>query len=252
MLAFLLLWSPMIPRSLAYFGWQLMHAALPLGAERVPFALSGSDRIATLLEDTSCAAAACFSERGMSSSLETYTHTFVECSSVAPAWAWVRARWQALADEQPPADVRALVAGDHTVWAPADRALWPLWTVLRLCVLRAIWVLRCARRAPNGPQFDPDAVIAAAACLLSQLIRLDWLRVRRADGCPRVHVSTSSDAVTRPALTHTDFVARWCRRSVLAHVRTGGVLVISVRYGDPAAATGAGEADDVVLMDTED
>ena len=89
--AFVLLFSPVVPRTLAYFGWQLMHAALPLGAERVPFAMSGPDSLACFLEETSCAAAACFSDRGLASSLETYSHAFVHCPVVAPAWAWARA-----------------------------------------------------------------------------------------------------------------------------------------------------------------
>jgi len=228
-----------------------MHAALPLGAERVPFPLSGSDRLALYLEDTSCSAAACFSERGLPSSLETYTHAFVTCPTLAPAWAWARARWQALASEQPPLDARALVAGDHTAWAPADRSLWPLWAVLRLSVLRAIWVLRCARRAPGGPQFTAAAVVASAACSIAHFIRTDWLRARVADGTPLAHID-SSDAATRPALTRAEFIARWCRRSALAHVRADGTLVISVRHGGAAAFVAAAPADGIVPMDTED
>lgn len=224
-----------------------MHAALPLGAERVPFA---PDNLASFLEDTSCGAAACFSERGLPDSLETYTHAFVTCPVLQPVWAWVRARWHALADEQPPLDARALVVGDHTVWAPADASLWPLWTVFRLSVLFAIWTLRCARRKPGGAQVTADAAIAKASHSIGRCIRVDWQRVDMAERL-YVHIGTSS-APDRPLFTIEDFTARWCVRSVFAHVREGShrTLVIGVRHGTSGWESMFG-TDGLIVMDVD-
>jgi hypothetical protein len=163
--AILQLWHKRLPRELSYFGWQLLHRSLVVGATRVAYLPPGRDLIAgcqclapscalaidTLPESGACPAGAC---------LETYSHLFVHGPVLAPAVAWLVALWGTVdGGNPPPADPRVLLVGDHTVWQPSDSRKSLLWLHLRLTYLRAVWQLRCRRLRGDG-HYTSESVVS--------------------------------------------------------------------------------------------
>lgn len=214
--AFAQLWHPAVPRHLAYFGWQVLHGALRVGAARVPFA---PHSLNDFLCEVSCRHPACFAQRGAPGVLETASHALLACPAVAPVWAWVRDTWQLIDSTSPPIAARVLMAGDPSVWSPADPAHAPLWTLFRLAALHAIWTLRCARERADGAPFDAQAAIALTYRHMRRCARTDWLRTALAE---RFFVQVRVSAPPRePAFTAQQFQERWCHRGVFAAVVGG-------------------------------
>jgi ABC-type molybdate transport system permease subunit len=113
-----------------------------------------------------------------------------------------------------------LLADDASVWRPSSTpaGLQTLWTILRVTMLKRVWLARqaCVFHA------DPSAmnavrVVAAFVQEIGSLIRQDWLRVKgdiRQEGgvCPTWFRGRTA------SLPAAEFKSRWCVGSVLARV----------------------------------
>ena len=87
-------------------------------------------------------------------------------------------------------------------------------------MLKRIWLTRqaCAPSDTTGGPFNATRVVASFVTEVSALIRHDWLRVHgdlQSTGgvCP-----TWFRGRRQRGITEDDFVARWCRNSVLAEL----------------------------------
>lgn len=241
--AYKALWDARLPRPLRYFGWQLLHGALPCGAARAPFAppLAGEGG---LLQQCLCSAAGCACSEvaalAPQPALETYTHMFWSCPMVAPAVAWLWDLWRRISGSAPPLEPAMLIVGDHTQWQPVQPALASLWQHLRLTFLSAVWAQRC-RRQLSGTAFAAEAVVAATAAALQRDMEADWARVS-CDIRDNAGVSPNWFAGRDPSMSPMEFQQRWCHGSVLARVegqaaanQGDGVLVVCIPRDLPAA-----------------
>ena len=220
------LWqAPRLPRELRYFGWQLLHRALPCGAWRAAVL---ERQHPELDQQCLCGAATCsYQDRTLTqrcASLETYTHAFLECPVVRPAVQWLTALVAAFDGMAPVITVESLVVGDHTVWMPVSgEEAFGLWQHVRLAFVFAVWELRCCRTSTHRP-FSAADVVARCTAMLTAAMTADWMRVDK-DVRRVLGVSASWFVGRDPSLSAHEFVSRWCVRDVLAHVSTDGLTM---------------------------
>ena len=112
-----------------------------------------------------------------------------------------------------------LLLGDsRSAWQP-PRGMEHLWTALRVAYVHSVWQLRC-RRSLMGRAFTAAGVCAAVVAALKEAIQRDWARatqslVKLSGACPEWFRGRS------PALSLSDFRARWAVRGVLCTVLGG-------------------------------
>lgn len=122
---------------------------------------------------------------------ETISHALLLCPAAAPAIAWMRAVWAAVAGvdvDLVPSDAGVLLADDLAGWpdAPASKSALRLWTRLRVATLGSIWQARCERDAGG---LHPGVSLASRAASLAlgsllEAIRRDWSRIVGAAPAP--------------------------------------------------------------------
>jgi hypothetical protein len=203
-----------LPRDTQVFGWRLLHASLAVGGRRIVTLPAGSPE----LDGCLCQAPCCVGREPRP--LETLLHLYTECAVGKAAVAWLRRIWMAIdggGHQLPsPLDHRVVIADDGGVWQPRQE-LYPLWTLLRLTMLKAVWKVRCAFVQGRG-QYSAAAVAAVFVREVSALIRQDWAcvegDVRLVAGVPPSWFRGRETAVTEER-----FRRDWC-------VHTGVLAVI--------------------------
>jgi hypothetical protein len=161
---------------------------------------------------------ACCKASGCVAQLETLTHMFMGCPCVSPACDWLLDVWHAFSGVRPPRDARVLVADDDRVWAP-DAPLGPVWHVLRVLYMHAVWRCCVLRRVANK-QFNAGAVVAIVVRDVRRVLTYAWARTVHGT-IPLQDVVVSSSAVARAARV-SQFKEIWCRGGVLALVQGEG------------------------------
>ena len=165
-------------------------------------------------------ALACCSHAACVSQLETLSHAFLACPAVAPAAAWLCRVFGAVAGgHEPPVSAQLLLGDSRAAWQP-PRGSEHLWTALRVAYVHSVWRLRC-RRSLTGRAFTAASVCAAVVAAIREAIQRDWARatqslVKLSGACPEWFRGRS------PALSLSDFRARWAVRGVLC-TALGGV-----------------------------
>jgi hypothetical protein len=130
---------------------------------------------------------------------------------------WLVALW-GLVDPggmQIPMSAQVILADDHTAWQP-PRSLQRLWSLLRLTMLRCVWVARC-RSQQSIAAFSRAGVVGAFVREVRGLILQDWARVQ-GDVTAMAGVPPSWLRGRNPSLTQQQFEQAWCHRGVLALV----------------------------------
>ena len=151
-------------------AWRVLHGGLMVGG------LQCHLRIDPLGRASCCPACAA---QGRAQELETLSHAFVDCPSVAPAAAWLLQVVAALAGGvplPPAADVPLLVLADLPgLWEPVQQL--PMWRRLRVAYLGCVWHTRCRGVvAHNLHPSAPTATAAAVVDTLRQAVLRDWRR----------------------------------------------------------------------------
>ena len=150
--------------------------------------------------------------------LETLHHLFFECAPCHRALEWLCHLWGLIDREHPapPMLPHVLLADDQVTWAPPQQ-LSSLWNLLRLTMLKRIWIGRCAAvAAGDGPsQASTPAIVCAFIREIRSLMQQDWLRVegdvRQLGGvCPSWFRGRD------PSLPLQRFQSWWCAEDVLA------------------------------------
>jgi hypothetical protein len=217
-----------LPRELKYFGWLLLHAAVPVGGSWFLSDHTDPDRLeAQLCYHPGCEApppppAANSRVRHrqpqdfQNSPLETLEHMFLQCPAAVPVLQWLCGLWGLIdPNNAPPCTAEVLLADDQSTWSPS-RASASLWTYLRLALLRQIWVQRCYGKYQQR-QVSPLSTVRAAVGCITADIKADWLRVVR-------DIKAASGQCVAwfrgrdPALTPAAFELRWCQRNIIAKV----------------------------------
>jgi len=217
-----------LPRTLRYFGWLLLHQALPVGGSWHYSYPADPEQVATAI----CSHPGCLEvpppprthdnsnsrrrQRRDESQcpLETLQHLFFQCPTTVPVLHWLCSLWGRIEPgNAPPMTIPVLLADDQSTWQP-NRINSSLWTYLRLAALRQIWVQRCYRKHQQRT-VSAVSTIAAIVQFVRTDIKADWMRVVR-----DIKVS-SGQCVTwfkgrDPSLTPTAFQNRWCRNNILA------------------------------------
>ena len=149
-------------------AWRVLHGTLPVGAFRLRVG-------GTALPVASACCVAC-TAAGHPEELETLTHTFMGCPSVAPAWTWLRAVYGALAGEAPPDDALVLLADAPWRWRPPVPALWQR---LRVTFLGCAWAARCdgSAAAAAGQHAAARSLAMDVLACINAGLRRDWRRV---------------------------------------------------------------------------
>lgn len=199
-----------LPRPSRVFAWRLLHGALRVGGATVRFYPLGDPCLGT---GPVCPFPCCHGPPGH---LETLQHLFLECPVGRAALEWLSGFWGRLEEGHcPPIDARVMLADDHTVWAPQSAPLGKLWTVLRVTMLKRIWL--ASRGKHQGFALSPACcrVVSSFVAEVSGLIRQDWLLVvgslREESGIGARWLRGRSVTLSLPA-----FQARWCVGGVLA------------------------------------
>ena len=127
-----------LPRPTRVFAWRLLHGALRCGGATAAFLPPGDPD----LQGARCKNPGCnvLPVRP----LETLQHLFMECAPAKRAVEWLCALWSQIAPNQqaPPCLPHVILADDASAWAPSQQ-LASLWGLLRLTMLKRIWLARC-------------------------------------------------------------------------------------------------------------
>jgi exonuclease III len=181
-------------------AWRMLHGVLMVRALRLR--LLRVTRPATADSASGCCQACLAAGRGRH--LETLTHTFITCPSVAPALTWLRAVVQALLGEAPPLDPLVLIADAPWRWRLADDALWG---TLRVAYLGSVWHLRESETHHPGPAAVIDEVVATVRhSVMRDASRIDGVELGDAGGPPIPAVWFRGP---EPKLDQEDFDALW-------------------------------------------
>jgi hypothetical protein len=223
-----------LPRQLRIFGWQLLHAALNVGAGRVYAATSVHELLRCCCQQPQCqpqqqqheehqqhqeqqqqmqeAGAATQQQQPQPQlavgghQLETLSHMFVQCPVAAAAWVWFAGMWRrvqlgAVVDVS---NARILLLDDYTAFCP-PLPLQRLWTYLRLLMLESIWRVRCKS---DGQPYNSDSIISRFLAALQQQLKQDWARTQ-GDICVNSGVPLDWLKGCNPRLSQRQFVAKW-------------------------------------------
>ena len=146
--------------------------------------------------------------------LETLSHAFIHCPTVAPVLAWVLrvvAHWAGHVDLPPEADIPLLVLADLPgVWPQVQRMR--SWQRLRVAYLGCVWAARQRGLVPLRLHASPAAVIAGdVAVTLVRAIRRDSDRVREDPQAQAAAVGLPPSwwSGAQPPLTQQQFLRRW-------------------------------------------
>lgn len=213
-------WHRRLPRDLRWFGWRLLHCALPVGAVRAKYVRPGN--VQQLLEQT-CRHPQCqpAPSSGQHAPLETLSHLFLECPVAVRAWHWFATLWGKL---QPGVALTAssslLLCDSDAGWRPPP-SLSALWMHLRLLFLQSLWDVRC--RSAGTASHTAQAVVSRFVAVLRQQVCSDWQRVagdiRWENGMP-----ASWFRGRDPNMDMDVFEGKWCVRGVVASLTDDGVL----------------------------
>lgn len=144
---------------------------------------------------------------------------FMGCPVVSLACDWLLDVWHAVSGVRPPRDARVVVADDDRVWHP-DTPLGPVWMVLRVLYLHAVWRCCVLRRVAHKP-FTAATVVAMVVRDVHRVLKYEWART--VNGTIPVSGAALSSVATR-ALRVSKFKEAWCRGGVLALVQGGQVV----------------------------
>ena len=195
-----------LPREQYGTAYRLAHGSLYVGGFLCHIGVVGT-------------AVACCSHAACVSELETLSHAFLACPAVVPAAAWLCRVFATVAGgQEPPVSAQLLLGDSRTAWQP-PRGTEHLWTALRVAYVHSVWRLRC-RRSLQGRAFTATGVCAAVVAAIREAIQRDWARatqslVKLSGACPDWFRGRS------PALSLSDFRARWTVRGVLCTVLGG-------------------------------
>ena len=206
-----------LPRPTKVFAWRLLHGALRCGGATAAFFPPGDPA----LQDARCRNPGCtvLPERP----LETLQHMFMECAPARKAVEWLCALWTQIAPQHlaPPCLAHVILADDATAWAPPQQ-LAGLWGLLRLTLLKRIWLARCevVELGGGAAACCTAAIVRAFVREIRALIHQDWLRVegdvRQLGGvCPSWFRGRD------PSLPLHRFTSWWCTEDVLASIHPG-------------------------------
>jgi len=115
---------------------------------------------------------------------EDISHAFLQCPAVAPAIDWLLQVWQRLSNSAstPPRTAAVLLADDGNAWPPDIRpqgGALALWTRLRVCVIGALWQVRCLRgEVTIRHESLAHRAISLAVDALTEAIKRDWARTQ--------------------------------------------------------------------------
>jgi hypothetical protein len=194
----------LLPREAVSLAWRVMHGQLYCGA------FWGRIRPDLGLQAACCKSPLCVTQ------LETLTHMFVGCPCVSPACDWLLDVWHAISGVRPPRDARVIVADDDRVWHP-EAPLAPVWQVLRVLYLHAVWRC-CVRRRIVQQPFTAASVVAMVVRDVHRVLRYVWART--VNGTVMLSGAVQSSAVSK-AVRVSKFKEAWCRHGVLALVHGG-------------------------------
>ena len=219
-----------LPRPSRVFAWRLLHGALRCGGATVVFHGPGSPDLCQCL----CRAPACAS--AAQPPVETLLHLFLECPVGKAALQWLQGLWARLAPSAapPPLLPHLWLADDHSTWQPPSQLLG-LWVLLRVTMLKRVWLARCACVMGGGAatSFTAAAVVDGFVAEIRSLIQQDWLRVqgdiRQLSGvCPSWFRGRD------PALPEERFQQWWCTEGVLASLAGPALTVHLSRQSVPS------------------
>ena len=206
-----------LPRPSRVFAWRLLHGALRVGGATVRFYPPGDPgvRVGPVCPFPCC--------HGPPAQLETLQHLFMECPVGKGALTWLAGMWGLLElGHCPPLDARVMLADDSSVWAPQSPALGKLWTVLRVTMLKRIWLASRAERPGSTAAQACLQVVSAFVAEVCGLIRQDWVLVvgglKEASGVGAQWLRGRS-----LTLSLGRFQSRWC---------AGGVLAVAAEAGE--------------------
>lgn len=201
-----------LSRATSVFAWKLLHAALPVGGATIWYHAPGAPGIE---EACCCVAPACRQQQPRP--VESLCHLFWGCPVARCCLRWLAGLWGLLdpGGAVLPMDDRVWLADDASVWAPS-RGHAALWGLLRLTMLRSIWVVRCSARGGSGV-LSVLAVVSAFVREVRGLVLQDWARVegdvQRSAGVPPSWLRGRN-----PCATLEQFTTAWCVQGVLARV----------------------------------
>ena len=232
------------PRHHRVFMWQLLHAALPVGAAKVAFVPPGAEHAPDV---ACCANLACRPAVPAGSTpaetwrLETLTHALLDCPAIAPALQWLARLWVRIdGAPQPPMSPDVWLQADPGAWQPHRAPHKDLWCTLRVAMLAAAWSWRL-RRAASGEQFGPDHVVSLWVADVRRLVMADW-QVATSVCTELAGAHRSWFPGREPELDMVTFETRWCGGGVIAHVAhapAGQPPRLEFRLEEEAAAAGA-------------
>ena len=229
------------PRHHRVFMWQLLHAALPVGAAKVAFVPPGAEHMPDV---ACCANLACRPTVPPGSTpagvwrLETLSHALLDCPAVAPALQWLAQLWVRIdGAPQPPMSPDVWLQADPAAWQPQRTSHADLWCALRVAMLAAAWSWRL-RRAASGEQFGPRHIVFSWVADVRRLVMADW-QVATSSCTEMAGAHRSWFPGREPHLDLADFELRWCGGGVVAHVAQGAAGQpprLEFRLGDAAEA----------------
>ncbi|KAJ9526757.1 hypothetical protein QJQ45_017497 [Haematococcus lacustris] len=163
--------DPTLRREHVIVAWRVLHGSLMVGA------MWGH----ILKEAAAPASSVCrLCQLGP---LETLTHAFLTCPSVAPAWEWVLDVYERLTGTRPPSsDALLLLSGrpTHSEDGPFHPPDAHLWLRLRVAYLGSVWRIRClGPAAALQTQSLAHRVAQGVIFTLSSAVQRDWYRVGR-------------------------------------------------------------------------
>lgn len=168
--------------------------------------------------------------------METLLHLFLECPVGKAALQWLQGLWARLAPSAapPPLLPHLWLADDHSTWQPPSQLLG-LWVLLRVTMLKRVWLARCACVMGGGAatSFTAAAVVDGFVAEIRSLIQQDWLRIqgdiRQLSGvCPSWFRGRD------PALPEERFQQWWCTEGVLASLAGPALTVHLSRQSVPS------------------
>ena len=222
--------DPTLPRPFTITAWRALHGQL--GCNAILHHVQRHIRTITSPCQPFCPAPCCRPALALvhppDPPLETLTHLFFTCPDFAPVLPWLCSVWAALTGRAAPPLTATLLLGDDlrewTTDSPAgDLRLLALWTRLRVCIVGAIWRVRCLRQQGTALSASPARLaVSMAVNIVREAIERDWLRtttdIRQLDnGYFSVEWWRGQD----PSLTFAQFEELWASPPVLCSATEG-------------------------------